>query len=69
MKVLRNTNITNTLQSQELVSTIPVKYEFRWKQDLFTHPSESYLVFEGKLVKNDEALSTDADVITLPTML
>jgi len=35
-------------------------------QDLFTHPSESYLVFGGKLVKNaDDAVYADADVITL----
>jgi len=30
-------------------------------QDLFTHPSESYLVFEGKVVKNDDAVYADAD--------
>ena len=35
-------------------------------QDLFTHPSKSYLVFDGKLVKNaDDAVYDDADVITL----
>jgi len=34
-------------------------------QDLFTHPCESYLVFDGKLVKNDEAAYANADVITL----
>jgi len=35
-------------------------------KDLFTHPSESYLVFDGKLVKNaDDAVYADADVITL----
>jgi len=33
---------------------------------LFTHPSESYPVFDGKLVKNaDDAVYADADVITL----
>jgi len=32
-------------------------------QDLFTYPSESYLVFDGKLVKNAD--DADADVITL----
>jgi len=36
------------------------------KQDLFTHPSESFLFFDGKLVKNaDDAVYVDADVITL----
>jgi len=35
-------------------------------QDLFTHPSKSYLVFYSKLVKNgDDAVYADADVITL----
>jgi len=35
-------------------------------QDLFTHPSESYLVFNSKLVKNaNDAAYVDADVITL----
>jgi len=33
---------------------------------LFTHPNESYLVFDGKLVKNaNDATYADADVITL----
>jgi len=33
---------------------------------LFTHPSESYLVFDGKLVKNaDDTEYANADVITL----
>jgi len=35
-------------------------------QDLFTHPSESYLVFHGKLVKNaDDTEYANADVIML----
>jgi len=35
-------------------------------QDLFTHPSESYLVCDGKLVKNaDDTEYANADVITL----
>jgi len=35
-------------------------------QDLFTHPSASYLVFDGKLVKNaDDTEYANADVITL----
>ena len=34
-------------------------------QDLFTHPAESYLVFDGKLVKAaDDAEYADADVVT-----
>jgi len=35
-------------------------------QDLFPHPCESYLVFDGKLVKHaDDTAHADADVITL----
>jgi len=35
-------------------------------QDLFTHPAESYLVFDRKLVKAaDDAEYANADVITL----
>jgi len=35
-------------------------------QDLFTHPSESYLIFYGKLLKNaDDAVYGNNDVITL----
>ena len=35
-------------------------------QDFFTHPSESYLVFYGKLVKNaDGAVCSNNDIITL----
>jgi len=35
-------------------------------QDLFTHPSESYLVFDSKLVKNaDDAVYGNNDIITL----
>jgi len=35
-------------------------------QDLFTHPGKSYLVFDGKLVKNaDDAEYANSDVITL----
>ena len=34
-------------------------------QDIFTHPSESFLLIEGKLTKNDDTLYADADVISL----
>ena len=34
-------------------------------QDLFTHPSESYLVVEGRLTKNDGTLYADADNVAL----
>ena len=34
-------------------------------QDLFTHPSESYLVVEGRLTKDDGTLYADADNVAL----
>ena len=30
-------------------------------QDVFTHPSESYLIFEGRLTKADDTLYVNAD--------
>ena len=34
-------------------------------QDLFTHPSESYMIIEGKLTKNDDTLYANADAVAL----
>ena len=34
-------------------------------QDFFTHPCESYLLFEGKLVKQDGTAYTNADAVAL----
>ena len=34
-------------------------------QDIFTHPSESFLIIEGRLTKDDDTLYADADVISL----
>ena len=34
-------------------------------QDIFTHPSESFLNIEGQLTKDDDTLYADADLITL----
>ena len=34
-------------------------------QDLFTHPSESYLIFEGRLTKDDGTAFANADNVTL----
>ena len=34
-------------------------------QDIFTHPSESFLIIEGRLTKDDGTAYADADVITL----
>ena len=33
--------------------------------DLFTHPCESYLLFEGRLTKNDDTAYANADAVTL----
>ena len=34
-------------------------------QDIFTHPSESFLLIEGQLIKDDDTLYADADVVSL----
>ena len=34
-------------------------------QDVFTHPSESYLIFEGRLTKADGTLYVNADEVAL----
>ena len=34
-------------------------------QDIFTHPSESYLIFEGRLTKADDTLYVNADEVAL----
>ena len=34
-------------------------------QDVFSHPSESYLIIEGELIKNNNTRYADADEVTL----
>ena len=34
-------------------------------QDIFTHPSESFLLIEGQLTKDDNTANANADVISL----
>ena len=34
-------------------------------QDVFTHPSESYLIFEGRLTKADDTAYANADEVAL----
>ena len=34
-------------------------------QDIFTHPSESFLIIEGRLTKDDGTAFADADLISL----
>ena len=38
-------------------------------QDIFTHPSESYLIFEGRLTKADGTLYDKADEVALTNAL
>ena len=34
-------------------------------QDIFIHPSESFLLIEGQLIKDDDTAYADADVISI----
>ena len=34
-------------------------------QDIYTHPSESFLIIEGQLIKNDGEVYRDNDIITI----
>ena len=49
---------TNLNSASEIVINIEL-------QDLFSHPSESYLVFEGRLTKNDDTAYANADAVAL----
>lgn len=49
---------TNLNSAGEIVINIEL-------QDLFTHPCESYLVFEGRLTKNDGTAYANADLVAL----
>ena len=50
--------ITNLNNAGEIVINIEL-------QDLFSHPSESYVVFEGRLTKNDHTAYSNADAVAL----
>ena len=76
LKITEKTEIDESIEEYEYHSNEPITgidlnrpREIRINietQDLFTHPSESYLVFDGKLVKNaDDTEYANADVITL----
>ena len=52
---ITGTNLNNTADIRINIET----------QDLFTHPSESYLVVEGRLTKDDGTLYANADIIAL----
>ena len=41
-----------------------VRISIEW-QDVFTHPSESYLIFEGRLTKADGTAYVNADEVAL----
>ena len=49
---------TNLNDGGDITITIEV-------QDIFTHPSESFLLIEGELLKNDGTRYANADIITL----
>jgi len=58
-------NITVTNQSLALTRPGEIRINIE-TQNLLTHPSKSYFVFDGKLVKNaDDAVYDNADVIKL----
>ena len=49
---------TNLNSAGEIVINIEL-------QDLFTHPCKSYLIFEGRLTKNDGTAYANADAVAL----
>ena len=49
---------TNLNSAGEIVINIEL-------QDLFSHPCESYLVFEGRLTKDDDTAYANADAVAL----
>jgi len=49
---------TNLNSASEIVINIELR-------DLFSQPSESYLVFEGRLTKNDDTAYANADAVAL----
>jgi len=66
MKPFKNTNISyEPIAATNLNNPREIRLNIE-TQDLFTHPAESYLVSDGKLVKAaDDAEYDNADVITL----
>ena len=57
---ITNTNITGT--SLNNGGDIRISIE---SQDMFKHPSESYLIFEGRLTKADNTAYANADEVAL----
>ena len=49
---------TNLNNSGDIMITIEL-------QDIFTHPSESFLLIEGQLLKNDDTLYTNDDNVSI----
>jgi len=66
MKVYRNMSITNTSRQREQTLTALVNLLPTLNCNMFSHPSESYLVCEGRLTKNDGTAyaNAEADVLT-----
>jgi len=75
LNVTEKTSVDESIQEYEFHSNEPIvginlnnpgeiRISFE-TQDLFTHPCGSYLVFDCKLVKNDDAEFENADVVAL----
>ena len=45
-----------------------IRISIESQKDVFTHPSESYLIFEGRLAKDDCTAYASADEIALTKM-
>ena len=58
---MRITN-TNLLLAPFLITAVISELV---SQDIFTHSSESYLIFEGRLTKADDSLYVNADEVAL----
>ena len=57
-------SITNTITGTSLNNGGDIGISIK-SQDVFTHPSESYLIFEGHLTKADDTLYANADEVAL----
>ena len=65
MKVLISTNILSVNRLRELNNSGGAIRLFIETQDIFTHPSESYLIIEGRLTKGDGTNYANADLASL----
>ena len=65
-KASKSMSITNTnlLLAPVLINGGDIRISIE-SQDIFTHPSESYLIFEGRLTNADDTLYVNADEVAL----